>query len=103
VFAKVRVSYYSIRKEYLRQNSRGANKKRGGRPSNRNASEVRTSVLKSMMKEQKQMKATIASLETQAALNEIDDSDHMVIDSSDSDGPPKKKSKSILKVPRKKR
>jgi len=96
-------SLNKCQRNYLRQNSRGANKKRGGRPSNRNASEVKTSVLKSMMKEQKQMKATIASLETQAAMNELDDEDHMIIDSSDSDGPPKKRSKSILKVPRKKR
>jgi hypothetical protein len=88
----------------LRQNSRGANKKRGSRPANRNASEVKTSVLKSMMKEQKQMKATIASLETQAAIQDLDsDENNMVID-SDSDEPvKKKKKKTILKVPRKTR
>jgi hypothetical protein len=64
----------------LIQNSRGANKKRDSHPSNRNASEVKTSVLKSMLKEQKQMKATIASLETQAAMNELEsDENNMVM------------------------
>jgi hypothetical protein len=97
-------SLNKCQRNYLRQNSRGANKKRGSRPSSRNASEVKTSVLKAMMKDQKLMKATIASLETQAAVQDLDsDENNMVLD-SDSDEPAKKKKKhSILKVPRKTR
>jgi hypothetical protein len=91
-------------RNYMRQNSRGANKRKGGRPSNRNASEVKTSVLKSMMKEQKAMKATIASLETQVAVDGLDSDDNCMIIDSDSDEPAKKKKKkSILRVPRKNR
>jgi hypothetical protein len=56
-----------------------------------------------MMKEQRQMKATIASLETQAAIHELDsDENNMVID-SDSDSPLKKKKKTTMRVPRKTR
>jgi hypothetical protein len=91
-------------RNYLRQNSRGASKRKsrssGGTS---NTSEVKTEALKQMQKKQKVMEATIASLQASQALNEVD-SDGMDVSSED-DVPRKKKSKNTkpLQIKRKTR
>jgi len=90
-------------RNYLRQNSRGASKRKsrqGG--SNSNASEVKTEALKQMQKKQKVMEATIASLQASQALNEVD-SDSMEVSSEDESPKKKKKNTKPLQVKRKTR
>jgi hypothetical protein len=87
-------------RNYMRQNSRGANKRRGNSRSS-NVSEVKSSVLKSLLRKQKQLESTVASL-TASANGSESDVDGMEDYGEEDDRPLKKKSKS-LQVPRKKR
>ena len=93
-------SFNKNQRNYLRQNSRGVSKR--GNHQRSNTSEVKSSVLKSLMKKQDKMARHIASLEAQTAINVDDESDDDMV-ASDDDGPKKKKNKSSLKVSRKKR
>ena len=93
-------SFNKNQRNYLRQNSRGASKRGNHRRSN--TSEVKSSVLKSLMKKQDKMARHIASLEAQTAINVDDESDDNMVE-SDPDEPKKKKNKSSLRVSRKKR
>lgn len=86
-------------RNYMRQNSRGA-RKRGGNSRPAQVNEVNTSLLKSVLKKQKQLESTVASLTATAIESDEDGMD------DDDDGRPLKKkggSKSILRVPSKKR
>jgi hypothetical protein len=85
----------------MRQNSRGA-RKRGGNSRPANVSEVKSSVLRSLLKKQKDLESTVAAL-TATANDEID------VDGMDDYGdeeesrPLKKRGTKPLQVPRKKR